>query len=162
MTYQHQNTQTTLFYAKGTYQSNSGGIWRAFWWSIGQTNGFTAQNPILYGRVESVVLCPEQITETKWSEYYYGWNPSYIQIQCHSSGASGIPEFEPDADISDLNDTNSSLLNYTLAYDMQVNELKIIFALEIFLTIMVWQIFSSLSRAMMQVFFHTQVQRKLN
>jgi len=132
LTYQHQNTQTTLFYLKGSYELNSGGRWAASWWSIGPTNGFTAQNPNIFGRVESVVLCPEQITETEWSEYYYGWTKSYIQIQCYSSAASGIPELEPDADISDLNDTDSSLLNYTLAYDIQANELKMNIAMEHF------------------------------
>ena len=124
LTYQHRNTQYTLFYAIPS--------WAESYWAIAATNQFTAQNPGLYGKVKSVVLCPEQITETEWSEYSYRWISSYIQIQCVSSAGSGIPELEPDVDISDLNDTDSSLLNYTLAYDIQANELKMIIAMEIF------------------------------
>ena len=108
LTYQHRNTQYTLFYAIPS--------WRESYWAIAATNQFTAQNPRLYGKVKSVVLCPEQITETEWSESSYVWISSYIQIQCLSGMSSGAPEFLPDADISDLNDTDSSLFNYEGVY----------------------------------------------
>ena len=108
MTYQHRNTQYTLFYRIPS--------WRESYWAIAATNQLTAQNPLLNGKVYSVVMCPEQITETEWSVYYYGWTSSYIQIQCLSGTSSGAPEFIPDADISGLNDTDSSLFNYEGVY----------------------------------------------
>ena len=118
-TYQHQNQQYTLFYYLFGWDKSN--------WAIGLTNAFAAGQYI--AEVHSVVLCPEQITETEWTVYnqYY---PSYIQIQCYGAAsvggaASEASEFKPDGDISDLNDTESSPFNYAPTFDMLPNEVRL-------------------------------------
>ena len=107
-TYQHQNQQYTLFYLLPDWRSSN--------WAIGPTNAYAAGT--YNAKVNSVVLCPEQITETEWSEYIQSqFYPSYIQIQCPGGAASEAAEFEPDSDISGLNDTESSL-----TFDILPNE----------------------------------------